>query len=83
MNAKNIRELTKFLLSAEDLSDMLDMLRALLTESELEDIARRLQIVRMLKKGVPQREIAKELNVGVATVTRGSRELRLGRFQKA
>jgi len=30
MNKKNIRELINFLLSAEDSSDMLDMLRALL-----------------------------------------------------
>jgi len=42
----------------------------------------RLQIVKMIKKGLPHQEIARRLEVGVATVTRGSRELQLGRFKK-
>jgi len=40
-----------------------------------------LQIVRMLKKGVPQHQIAKELGIGIATVTRGSKELQKGNFK--
>ena len=47
----------------------------LLTPREYNDITVRWQIVKRLYKGAPQREIAKDLGVSVATITRGSREL--------
>lgn len=50
-------------------------LEDLLTPSEYEEIINRWQIVKQLDKGVPQREIAKNLGVSIATITRGSREL--------
>src|SRR3989338_11708425 len=59
-----------------------EFLFGILTTQELEEIIRRVQIVRMLKKGVPHQQIAKKLNVGVATVTRGSKEIKKGRFKK-
>jgi TrpR family trp operon transcriptional repressor len=52
-----------------------DFLADLLTPREYDDIVLRWQIVKRLHKGVPQREIAKDLGVSVATITRGSREL--------
>ena len=48
----------------------------LLSPAEYKDLAVRWQIVKMLERGLPQREIAKKLKVSVATVTRGSREMR-------
>jgi TrpR family trp operon transcriptional repressor len=57
-----------------------EFLLGLLTPAELEEIPQRLQIVKLLKQGVAQHEIAKRLGVGIATVTRGARELKLGRF---
>ncbi len=56
----------------------------ILTDSEYEEIAKRWQIVKMLNDGVPQREIAERLHVGVATVTRGAKEMndKKGGFQK-
>ena len=54
-------------------------LQELLTPSEAIEISKRLQIFRLLKDGVPQREIAKQLGVGIATVTRGSRALKAKR----
>lgn len=48
----------------------------ILTPTEYEEVLLRWQIVRRLAEGMPQRNIARELNVGIATVTRGSRELR-------
>ena len=51
-------------------------LRDLLTDSELAEVANRLQIFEMLQRGVPQRRIADELGVGIATVTRGSKAIK-------
>lgn len=47
----------------------------LLTPAEYREVALRWQIVKMLYKGMPQRQIAEKLGVSVATVGRGSREL--------
>jgi TrpR family trp operon transcriptional repressor len=52
----------------------------ILTPKELEEIPTRLEIIKMLKKGIPQHEIAEQLGIGIATVTRGSTEIKKGRF---
>ena len=77
-----IGELVEAFLKNKSKVEMLDFLKGILTPSELDELMTRLQIVKMLKKGLPHQEIARRLKVGVATVTRGSRELRLGRFSK-
>lgn len=82
MKDKNIKDLIAMLLQVQNQEEMLDLLRGLLTLGELEEIARRLQIVKLLKAGMSQREIAEKLKVGIATVTRGSKELKQGRFSK-
>lgn len=61
---------------------MLEFLKGILTPRELEELITRLQIVKLLKTGLPHQEIARRLKVGVATVTRGSREIKMGRFKK-
>ena len=55
---------------------MEEALRGLLSSSELVDVANRLQIFEMLEQGVPQRQIAEKLGVGIATVTRGSNTMK-------
>ncbi len=60
---------------------MKDFLEGILTPKELEEIPHRLEIVKMLKRGISQHDVAGKLGVGVATVTRGSREIQKGRFQ--
>lgn len=60
--------------------DKEDFLSAILTPKELEEIPKRLQIIKMLKQGIPQREISDSLGVGIATVTRGSKEINKGNF---
>jgi len=47
----------------------------LLTSSEFDELSRRLQILKRLIKGKTQREIARDLGVGIATVERGAGEL--------
>jgi TrpR family trp operon transcriptional repressor len=77
-----IGELIEAFLKNKTNSDMLDFLKGILTPRELEELTTRLQIVKLIKKGLPHQEIARRLEVGVATVTRGSRELHQGRFKK-
>ncbi len=74
-------KLISLILTIKDKSLLEDFLRGILTQKELEEIQLRLEIVKKLIKGEPQHKIAKELGVGVATVTRGSKELKLGRFK--
>ena len=73
---KALQQLIDLLLQAEDGTQMHRLLQALLTDAELHDIPNRLQITRLLKQGIPQRDIAKQLGVGIATVTRGSKALK-------
>ncbi len=72
--------LVNTLLSIKTDKEMQEFLKGIFTPQELEEIPTRLQIVKKLKQGIPQHQIAKELNVGVATVTRGSKEIKKGRF---
>lgn len=77
----SLNELVKVILSFRSEEQIKDFLEGILTSNELIEISTRLQIVKMLKKGVPQHKIADSLNVGVATVTRGSKEIQNGRFK--
>jgi TrpR family transcriptional regulator, trp operon repressor len=73
---KYISHLVNHLLAQKTAEEMEEVLRELLTSSELLEIANRLQIFEMLKQGVPQRQIAEKLGVGIATVTRGSNAMK-------
>ena len=75
-NIKHINYLVNHLLDQESAAAMEKALRDLLTPNELIDVANRLQIFEMLEQGVPQRQIADRLGVGIATVTRGSNTLK-------
>ncbi len=61
--------------SAKSKGLMHELLFDLLSPAEYKDLAVRWQIVKQLQKGVPHRDIAKNLKVSVSTVTRGSREM--------
>lgn len=73
---RQLNELLDHLLAIDSREEMASALHALLTPSEFTEIIKRLQIFRMLEAGIPQRKIAEELGVGIATVTRGSRALK-------
>lgn len=51
------------------------VLHNLLTPKELVELGKRVEILRQLQAGVPQRTIAQHLQVGIATVSRGARVL--------
>lgn len=60
-------------------------IKDILTPREFDNIGVRWQIVKRLAKGEHHVAIAEDLHLGVATVTRGSREMRKkeGGFRKA
>ena len=72
---KHLNELTETILGFKTPEEILNFLNWILTPQEFEQLPVRLQIVKMLKKRVPQRKIAKTLGVGIATVTRGAKEV--------
>lgn len=71
------------LLRIQTKEEMFSFLQGILTPKELAELPRRLEIVKMLKSGESQHVIAEKLGVGVATVTRGSKEIQKGRFGNA
>ncbi|OGJ38289.1 MAG: hypothetical protein A2383_03455 [Candidatus Pacebacteria bacterium RIFOXYB1_FULL_39_46] len=80
-NQRYIKELAEHFLKIKTRREVIAFLDGILSPQELVDISQRLQIVKQLKRGVSQREIATDLGVGIATVTRGSRELQKGKFK--
>jgi TrpR family trp operon transcriptional repressor len=73
---ENIQELCRVLAEVEDRQLLEAFLGCLLTPSEMADIAARWALVKALREGTPQREIAKNLGLSLCKITRGSRELK-------
>ncbi|MDP6969455.1 MAG: Trp family transcriptional regulator [Gammaproteobacteria bacterium] len=76
----DLTEVANYLLAQQQLSDMTEALDALLTPYEQQELVHRLQIFTLLAAGVSQREVAKQVGVGIATVTRGSKAFQAGKF---
>ena len=81
MNKYYYRQLINLLLKIKTGREMDNFLTGLLTPQELDEIPVRLQIVKLLKQKIPQQKIAQQLKVGIATVTRGSKEIAKGSFK--
>lgn len=77
----NFKSFVKLIASIEDQELLEDFLFGVTTSREREELVRRVEIIKMLLDGVPQQQIAKDLSVGIATVTRGSKELSEGHFK--
>jgi TrpR family trp operon transcriptional repressor len=73
---EQIRELCRVLSVTENAELLEDFISCLLTPSETADIASRWALVKSLRDGSTQREIAKNLGVSLCKITRGSRELK-------
>ncbi|MES2023319.1 MAG: Trp family transcriptional regulator [Patescibacteria group bacterium] len=69
---------------SRDKNLLADFMKDILTPHEFDNIGVRWQIVKKLAKGETHESIAGDLGLGIATVTRGSREMRdkEGGFQK-
>lgn len=77
----DFKKLVKLLASITSEEEMENLLIGLLTPKEREELPIRIKIIQLLKKGIPQHQIAEKLGVGVATVTRGAKEIRTGTFK--
>ena len=73
--------LLKLLLSIKSEQEARDFLESMFSPEEIETFEKRLEIVKLLLKNKSHREISKKLNVGIATVTRGAKELRINHFK--
>lgn len=79
MDARFDTELVNLLSKITNEAEMSKILSNLLTPQEREELILRLQIFKGLTNKISQRKLAKDLNVSLATVSRGSRELKYGK----
>jgi TrpR family trp operon transcriptional repressor len=77
----DFRSFVGFINSINDKILLEDFFVGITTDKEKKVLVQRLEIVKRLLAGESQAKIAKDLGVGVATVTRGSKELAQGRFK--
>lgn len=65
--------LLELLSATTDKQQLSEIVAALMTEKEQQELGNRLQIFALLHQGVTQREISAQLGVGIATVSRGAK----------
>jgi TrpR family trp operon transcriptional repressor len=73
---KEIEELARIFADLDDPQLIKDFLVCMLTPKEIDEIARRWSLVKMLDRGDSQREIARKLGMSLCKITRGSKELK-------
>ena len=72
----SIKEISKLINNINSDSAVYSFLTEILTPAEVETLSKRWRILKMLSEGRTQRDIAKELNVSLCKVTRGSKILK-------
>jgi len=77
----DFKTFTNLIASIQDQAMLEDFLVGVTTPNERKELLQRVEIVKQLIAGEPQAKIAQDLGVGIATVTRGSKELGAGRFK--
>jgi len=78
---KYLYPVVNYLMTQTTEEHMSAALEGLLTPYEQQELINRLQIFELLSQGVSQRQVAQQLGVGIATVTRGSRALQAGSYK--
>ncbi|MBU0983618.1 MAG: trp operon repressor [candidate division Zixibacteria bacterium] len=73
---KTTGEIIRILCDINDYSEMKKLVGELFTPAELQDVALRWRLMKMLHQGTPQRRIADKLGVSLCKITRGSRVLK-------
>ena len=76
MRQRNLKELAEILAGLNDASQLERLMEEILTPSEVDALVLRWELLKLLHKGIPQREIARILGISLCKITRGSRELK-------
>ena len=71
-----IKEISQIVSNLKTSQEVEQFLNEILTESEIETLSKRWRILNLLKDGKSQRDIAKDLNVSLCKITRGSKLLK-------
>lgn len=69
-------EIAQYLAATDNPKKIQDFLESIMTPAELHDLELRWELVKMLDRGMSQRQIAGELHISLCKITRGSRELK-------
>ncbi|MHC5082427.1 MAG: Trp family transcriptional regulator [Planctomycetota bacterium] len=69
-------QICTILCQMEDPQQMGAFLEEILTPAERKDLSLRWELMRMLKQGVPQRQIASQLGISLCKITRGAKILK-------
>ena len=72
----NLSDISKVFCQIGDVEHMETFLGEILTPSEQRDLALRWELMRRLRQGVPQRQIAKDLGISLCKITRGAKILK-------
>ena len=72
----NIKEIASSIKQLKSDKDIYNFLLEILTDSEVETLSKRWQILKMLKEGKTQRDISSALKVSLCKVTRGAKILK-------
>lgn len=75
-NMYDIKEVSNYLADEGNSNEIFNFIVEMLTESELETLSKRWQILKMLGEGKTQRVIANDLKVSLCKVTRGAQLLK-------
>ena len=70
-----LKNINSVLEKTKDTKEIMLVLQDLLTQAELCDIWERIEVVKLLKNGLTQREIAQKLWISVTTVSRWNKLL--------
>ncbi|MDR0908819.1 MAG: trp operon repressor [Spirochaetaceae bacterium] len=73
---ENLDQLCRGLSRTDNAAFIEAFLRSILTPAEIADLAARWALVKELRQEKPQRQIAKEYNLSLCKITRGSKELK-------
>ena len=73
-----LEQLAAALVAIGEREEMLAFLRDICSSTELAALAQRLEVARLVDRGVPYAEIAKQLGASTATVTRVAQWVRHG-----
>ena len=69
----NLKEFSQIIADIKEETEVTALLNEILTETEINALSKRWQILSMLAQGYTQRDIATELKVSLCKVTRGAK----------